>query len=274
MKETLTRALSGALYVILLLVVLWLPNPYLFKGLFFIFGLFGVYELQKLLGLKSYLSYLIFVIFYLFFSVLDSDEYLSSSTLILNTLLVLTLLIKSLLLRDLVIVSRIPLFEEKKYLVVIFYLISSFIFITRIPFFNGDYEPLLLLGIFIMIWTNDTFAYLVGKSIGKRKLFERISPKKTVEGFLGGFIFTLITAIILANYLPLLTLAQWIILGALSSIFGTWGDLIQSKLKRQAGVKDSGNLMPGHGGILDRLDSILYTATFAYTYLYFIKYVS
>ncbi len=130
------------------------------------------------------------------------------------------------------------------------------------------------MGIFILIWVNDSFAYLVGSSIGRRKLFPSVSPKKTVEGTLGGFIFTLVAAYILSLYEPILKSAEWIILATVIVIMGSLGDLIESKLKRLAGVKDSGAILPGHGGMLDRLDSLIFAAPFAYLVLNIFTYVS
>ncbi|MDT0295417.1 phosphatidate cytidylyltransferase [Mesonia ostreae] len=264
MKETLTRTLSGALYIVILIAAV-LVSKFTFWGLFLIFGLICVHELQKLLKLNSYLSYALLIIFFAFFSIFQFNIY------VLNILLVLTLLVKILLLRDLIIVRKIPLFQEKKYIVVIFYLIASFIFISLIPFDkDGTYQPNLLIAIFVLIWVNDTFAYLVGKNFGRNKLFERVSPNKTIEGFLGGLFFSIVAGYVISLYIPIFTYGEWIVLSILVSIFGTYGDLIQSRLKRQAKVKDSGSIMPGHGGLLDRLDSVLFASTFVYTYLLFI----
>ncbi len=107
-----------------------------------------------------------------------------------------------------------------------------------------------------------------------KKLFERISPKKTVEGFLGGLVFSAVAAYLVYFFTGLLNLHTWIGLAVILSIFGTLGDLIQSKFKRQAGVKDSGRLMPGHGGLFDRLDSIIFASPFVYAYLQLLNYVS
>lgn len=119
----------------------------------------------------------------------------------------------------------------------------------------------LILAMFAMIWLNDTGAYCVGSLLGKHRLFPRLSPKKSWEGFVGGLVFC-VGAAIAANYLipELFGLAEWIIYGILVCVFSTWGDLFESMLKRTYGIKDSGNLIPGHGGILDRIDSLLFVA--------------
>jgi phosphatidate cytidylyltransferase len=121
-----------------------------------------------------------------------------------------------------------------------------------------------VISIFILIWTNDTFAYIIGKKWGKNKLFERISPKKTIEGFAGGVLFCILASIILSLFFNFFSLGIWISSAIFVGVFGTIGDLIESKFKREANVKDSGNIMPGHGGILDRLDSIIFVAPFLY----------
>lgn len=117
--------------------------------------------------------------------------------------------------------------------------------------------PWLFLGFMILLWTNDTGAYLVGKAIGRTKLLPRASPKKTVEGLLGGILLSVGVALLLARAWPVLTSAQWVVCAVVVSITATIGDLLESAFKRSAGVKDSGSILPGHGGILDRFDGFL-----------------
>ena len=140
-----------------------------------------------------------------------------------------------------------------------------------------NYSPFILLTIFVLMWLNDTGAYLVGCSIGRHKLIERVSPKKTWEGFFGGLIFSMAVSLLIFYFIkPFegmehidMSLIFWLSIGAIVSIIGTWGDLIESMIKRDLQIKDSGNLIPGHGGILDRIDSILFVLPAILLFLHF-----
>lgn len=135
-------------------------------------------------------------------------------------------------------------------------------------------DMLLPLSIFIFLWTNDTGAYCSGSLFGKHKLFPRISPAKSWEGSIGGGILVVIVAALIGysttneSGVNMLTIPQWIGLGIVVAVFGTWGDLVESLFKRTLGVKDSGNILPGHGGMLDRFDSSLMAIPAAVVYLY------
>ena len=130
-----------------------------------------------------------------------------------------------------------------------------------------SYTPLFIMAIFIFVWLDDTGAYLVGSLIGKHKLFERISPKKSWEGFFGGLILALASSQAFAWFAPEINRMNWLGLAATVALFGTWGDLIESLLKRTLGVKDSGNVLPGHGGMLDRFDSVMLAVPASYIYI-------
>jgi len=185
----------------------------------------------------------------------------------------MTLVVKIALLKDLFTLSHIPIFDGRKHLLTLFYIVPSILFLTLIPSYKDDYEYVLV-GIFVLIWTNDSFAYLVGKTIGKTKLFERISPKKTIEGFIGGAVASILMSYLIYMYVDLLHWWAWVMMAVLISIFGTLGDLVQSKFKRKADVKDSGKIMPGHGGIFDRMDSMLFSSTFVFIFIILVDYVS
>lgn len=139
--------------------------------------------------------------------------------------------------------------------------------------YQVQYNPILPLSIFIFTWINDTGAYCTGMLFGKHRLFERISPKKSWEGSIGGGVFSIIGAIVMAYFFPFMPISIWIGLALTVVIFGTLGDLTESLLKRTIGIKDSGNILPGHGGMLDRFDSTLMAVPAAVVYLYIISFI-
>jgi len=135
----------------------------------------------------------------------------------------------------------------------------------------GNYNKYILLGFFIILWANDTGAYVVGSLIGKNRLFERISPKKSWEGSIGGAFFAVGFAVLMYYFTGLETAIFWVIFALSIVVFGTLGDLVESLLKRDLGVKDSGSILPGHGGFLDRFDAVLMAAPFASLSLIIVK---
>jgi phosphatidate cytidylyltransferase len=140
-----------------------------------------------------------------------------------------------------------------------------------IAFEQGQFHPNLVFGLLAMTWMNDTGAYLLGSRFGKTPLFPRISPKKTWEGTAGGGVMTLLLALVLYQALGSLALIDWLILAAIVSVFGPLGDLVESMLKRSNQIKDSGALLPGHGGLLDRFDAFIFLLPFAAAYISWIR---
>ena len=271
MRETVKRILSGLIFGAIFIISL--NNYFSFTLLIFILGLISTYEFNKLTNQSTVGYHISFSIIYIYFAL---TEFYLNSNLQLNswfndlkdTLLIFSIFVSLFLLRDLFSSKNLPGIIIKKYFRFIFYITSSFIFIYLIANFNGFYDPSIILGCFILIWTNDSFAYIVGKSFGKQKLFYSISPHKTVEGFLGGLLFCCISASIVSRYIDeTLSTSNWLIIAIIVSVFGTLGDLIESKLKRESNVKDSGKILPGHGGILDRLDSIIFASPYIYLFL-------
>jgi len=266
MRETLTRSLSGLVYILLLIGA----TLYSLDSFLLLFGLFLVVctaEFCDLVNLKKPIPIVLAVGGYVLFSYFNTFNTTNDWLLVAATLFVSIKLIIFLFSE-----KREKVDKQSKYVYLIGYIILPFIILTKIPFESTVFNPKILIGIFILIWTNDTFAYIVGKSIGKRKLYEKISPKKTIEGFLGGLIFAVISSIFIALYFIGQPVYIWIILALISGIFGTIGDLIESKFKRIAGVKDSGKIMPGHGGILDRLDSIIFVSPFIFLFYQILNY--
>jgi phosphatidate cytidylyltransferase len=267
MKETLTRAVSGALYIVILIGCI-LHSQQAYQILLGCFLTLSVFELCKIFGLNYFIPVVVAAFLYIYLTDLAFRPLTDG---ILNATAVLTLL-------GLVVYlfqsgqKEIPLYF--KYFILLGYLIIPFIILNKIPIGVKGYNPKIIISIFVIIWTNDTFAYLVGKNFGKRKLFEQISPKKTIEGFVGGLIFGLLAGYLLSKYYIQASLMFWLIISAIVVVFGTLGDLIESKFKRVAQVKDSGKIMPGHGGILDRLDSIIFAAPFVFLFYQIMYYVS
>jgi len=149
--------------------------------------------------------------------------------------------------------------------------LSLILFITQNQLTGFEYNPEILIGTLFIIWTYDTGAYISGILLGKHKMAPSISPKKSWEGFFGGMVFAIIVGILFAKFTSLLNITDWVFLSIIIVLSGTAGDLFESLLKREAGVKDSGKIMPGHGGILDRFDSLFMVIPFVFLYLYMLK---
>lgn len=281
MKEILVRTISGVFYISIIVLAM-LSSPEWFVGLFFILALITMSEFLKLVHLTSYLAYFLLAAAFYFLSYRFFDKNA------IHLLLLINVFVNLFLFKDVLWTRKIPMFENKKYITVVFYIISGFVFLTLIPVESLDsitnqdnFRAHIIIAVFVLMWANDTFAYLVGSKFGKHKLLPRISPKKTVEGFLGGLVGALIIGFIIFKVIEKFIpdsenygLWVWACLAIIVSVFGTIGDLIQSKFKRQAGVKDSGIIMPGHGGMYDRLDSIIYASPFIYAFLLIVDYVS
>ena len=296
MNETLKRLISGVVYITLLLFSI-LYSTESFILLFGIFLVIATFEFCNLVKINKILPLSLVSLSYTAISLLsyyktETDNYLSNLReqpiqlgididQVNQALLAICLLI--------FIKCLIFLFDNKeqivspiwKYLYLVGYILLPFIFIVKISFGINDYNPKIIIGLFILIWTNDTFAYLVGKSIGKHKLYERISPKKTIEGFLGGVAFAVFAGYLISKlYIKPnpsfsdTSILIWTMIALIVGVFGTIGDLIESKFKRIAEVKDSGKIMPGHGGILDRLDSVIFVAPIVYLFYQILSYVS
>lgn len=252
MNETVIRTLSGIVYIAVLVAATYF-SFLTFVLLFGVFLLIGVVEFCRLVDLKPILPLTLAIAAYALLALFGWGTATTWGVLAAT----LFISVKCLAL----LFSRHPKIDRtERYLYLIGYLILPMILITKIPMATGAFHPLTMIGIFVLIWANDTFAFVVGKTMGKHKLFERISPKKTVEGFAGGLIFALAFALVIAKYVIFEPVWLWLSVSLIVSIFGTLGDLVESRFKRLAGVKDSGRIMPGHGGILDRLDSLLFVA--------------
>ena len=279
------RTITGAVFLVVMIGCIWY-SFWSMAALFLVISVLGLWEfyslvekanvhLQKYLGIFS--SMIFFVLFSLF-SISIYEEVFGSFKFI-NFIVIIAMIPISFLFFSIMELFRQkgnPLSNISISVVGILYVVFPFSFLQIIAYhinenITPEYDSHLLLGYFFLIWSNDTFAYLVGRAIGKRKLLERISPKKTWEGFIGGIILTQGVAYIISLYFTELTMMQWFIVAAIVSVTGTLGDLVESMFKRSLGVKDSGTIFPGHGGILDRFDAVLLSSPFVVTYLLLIR---
>lgn len=262
----LKRAVSGFVFlVIFVFALLW--NMYSMAILFFIISVFGTSELYRLVETKEMKPQEITG------GVLSKFVYLFPAAYFMGLLPIKWI---SLILLPFLLIPINALYKKEKYSVVnmiasyfpALYISLPLVLLVDIILKDGLFDPYPVLGFFILIWVFDTGAYLSGKFLGKHKLFERISPKKTWEGLIGGAIMSLLVGVfILSKYIPELEAWKWAIVALIVVVFGSYGDLIESMVKRNANVKDSGSIMPGHGGILDRFDSALFAAPFFWLFL-------
>lgn len=271
MSNLFKRALSGIVFVSVLIFSI-LYSKVTFIGLFFILMMMCLFEFKRMIKLKSVFPYIIGILFFIFGNILNVEDLPSKMIFeYVGVALFLTIFItfaSILFAKKEEVISHLG-----KIFLSIIYIVVPFTLIVQIPFLNAtfNYVNTTILGVFLLIWTNDTFAFIIGKNFGKHKLLERISPNKTIEGFIGGMVFTFILSFILAQQFKTHSLVQWIVIAGIVSIFGVLGDLIESMFKRQAQVKDSSNLIPGHGGFLDRFDSVIFAAPFIFIYLQFVQ---
>lgn len=267
-----TRALSALVFVLVLLTcLLW--NYYSFSAFFFVVAMLGLnefYRLSEKLNARPYklTGYLTGVLFY--FSFINTEFLSNQINPLQNVLVLIPFLIFSVALfnkRDNPLLNSMYTIGGIIYSVLPFALLHHIV-IPKMAVGTGfGYDPYILMGVIILIWSNDTFAYLGGSLFGKRKMIERISPGKTWEGTLFGVLMTFVLGFVIGNYFMHTNVLFWMILGILVPVLATIGDLVESMLKRQAGIKDTGNIMPGHGGILDRFDSLIFVTPFVFVIL-------
>lgn len=267
------RAVTGALFVVILVGCI-LYSPLSFGILFTIIGALSVHEFAHLVNRNGGVSinktitalggaYLFLALMGFCTSAIDARVFLPYLGLLLY-----------LMITELYLKKENPIGNWAYAMLSQLYVALPFALLNVLAFQNSPetssvtYNPILPLSIFVFIWLSDTGAYCVGSLIGKHRLFERISPKKSWEGSIGGAFFSIASSFVFAHFFPFMSTWQWAGLAVTVVIFGTWGDLTESLMKRQLGIKDSGNILPGHGGMLDRFDSALMAIPAAVVYLY------
>ena len=270
MNNLTKRILFGLIYVAAI-VLSALLGPVYFYGLFFVFLMFCLYEFIRIIKLKSLYPYILGLTFFTLAilsnqSIITFEEKMSQKLIV----SVITFLLFFTLISALISSRKVAIQYLGKIFLSLVYIVIPFSLLIKLPYFTMDnsFDSSIILGIFIMVWSNDIFAFIIGKNFGQHKLIERVSPNKTIEGFLGGFIFTFISGYLISKYCHSVQPIQWFGIAIIVSVFGVLGDLIESMFKRQAKIKDSSNMIPGHGGFLDRLDSIIFATPFIYIYLF------
>lgn len=269
MKTLGTRALTALVFVIVLLGgLLW--NYFSFCILFFVVAIMGLnefYNLSERLNTKPYrvTGFICGALTYLLLSPLVNGPIFYILILIPFIIFTVALFNK----RGNPIQNTLFTIAGILYAVLPFGLMHNLVLDKELSVI--EFHPQLLLGIILLIWSNDTFAYLGGSLFGKHKMIERISPGKTWEGTIFGILVTVGSGYVISRFIIDQPIGLWMILGTIVPILATIGDLVESMLKRQAGIKDSGSIMPGHGGILDRFDSLIFVTPFVFVVLQIIS---
>jgi phosphatidate cytidylyltransferase len=263
------RTITGIFFVAVVVSSV-IFNPLFFACLFFFVTLLGLHEFYKLLqkGGRAPQTWLGLVSGGLLFAGLAA---VANNWIETKYLTVLLALIPISFISELYRNKQSPFENVALTLLGVFYIALPFGLMNFFYIPQLHYSFIILLGYFVILWINDTFAYLFGSAFGKHRLFERISPKKSWEGSIGGALVSIIAVGLFASFDHSLPLIQWIIITVIIVISGTLGDLIESMLKRNLNIKDSGTLLPGHGGILDRFDAVLISAPLIFVYIQWIN---
>lgn len=264
MRELITRALSGLVYVGAVVGLLYLGKPFSLI-LFGLFGILGFFEFRAMFRKKFKIYWTSLLAIIGLCSAYWYEDYtaLAAGTLFFPAIF-LALSMEHIFTKG----SEHSIQGLGTSLIITFYLAIP----LSLAGTDSIFDSSIVLTLFILIWCNDTFAYLTGRLMGRTPMLKRLSPNKTIEGLLGGILLTGLAAYFLFLYMET-PVNSWPLMAGLAvvtSVFSTLGDLFESGLKRSAGVKDSGNILPGHGGILDRIDSFLFVVPAAVVYLFLV----
>ena len=266
MKDIYIRPLTGFFFLVAVIGSI-VVHPLAFFGLFFFFTLIGLNEFFLLTAKndsrkKNILFYVLGLFLYVLVGLIGINVIDIRYAFLILLIFPVTILFE--------LFRKDGTWQRNGvYFTGFFYVAFPFGLLNALFYLPGHDEPLtgILIGMFVIVWSSDIFAYLTGSMFGRHRLFERISPKKSWEGSAGGLVFALLAAYVLSLFFSELTLTGWMIMAVIVVITGTLGDLSESFLKRSAGVKDSGNIFPGHGGVLDRFDATLFAVPFVFVYV-------
>ena len=276
MKNFIQRAITGILFVAVLVGCI-IGGPLSFGFLFCLISALATFEFCNLVNRQEEVSinrnictlgsiFLFFCFFYYGINPAETGIFIPYLALLIY-----------LLVSELYLNKKNPInnwaysMMSQLYVGLPFALLNVLAFQNNMEISVSQYVFILPLSVFIFNWVNDTGAYCTGMLFGKHRLFERISPKKSWEGSIGGAIFSILAGFALSHLFPIMSTWQWIGMALTVVVFGTWGDLTESLMKRHLGIKDSGNILPGHGGLLDRFDSTLMAVPAAVVYLYIVS---
>mgnify|MGYP001766789096 CR=1 FL=1 len=273
MKTFLTRTLTSIVYAAVVVAGL-LVHPFLFAVVFLALAVLALLEYQRMVKMSGaepqiWTGVLLTAVFFISLFGFVTGFLPSSLVFAMIPLFLLVFVVE--------------LYRKKEHpMANIAFTLSGFLYIgfpmglsnlLAFPLSEGKhvFYPWIFLGIVITLWLYDSGAYLVGTPFGKHRLFERISPKKSWEGVLGGSVLAMLAGVLNAWFFQTIELHTWLIISAIVIVAGTYGDLAESLMKRSLGIKDSGSVLPGHGGFLDRLDSLLFTVPMVVALLYLVR---
>ncbi len=267
MKELVLRISTGLIFLVVVIsCIVW--NPYSLASLFYIVGVLGMleyYGLTKLGGIHPQGSLGV---------ITGSILYMAIELVKLNILPIAAIALSipffiAIFVYELYRKRPDPFNNIAHTIIGIMYVMAPLALLNVFSFEEiiNSYQPIVVLGFFVMLWLNDTGAYVFGRLFGKHKLFQRISPNKTWEGTIGGALTAFGGAYVIHFYDTQFPIHHWFILALIITVCASFGDLVESMLKRSLKVKDSSNLLPGHGGILDRFDGVLLASPMVFTYL-------
>lgn len=269
MKNFIIRAITGIVFVALLVIATCL-NPFTFAAFFSLLLMLAMYEYNKLVKIDRALIRISNVLggVYLFLSVFFfSGGYIGYMVFFPYILFIIALLFIELYNKNGHLLEEVgACLGGQIYIAAFISVANLLVFTPSLSEQTTQFTPYNLLAVFVVIWLNDTGAYLIGSTMGKHRLFERISPKKSWEGFFGGIIISVLAAYFIAPYIHVDQIAA-VGFALLISLVATMGDLVESMVKRIANVKDAGNILPGHGGILDRIDGAIPSIPVAYMFI-------
>jgi len=269
LKKFITRTITGIILVLVMMSAI-IANQYSYALLFLLILIGGLKEFTNLFNESTvkpnrWLSYSVSLLLFVAAFLIAKKDIEPRYFLILLPLFLVIMAAELYRKKEKPVENIAVTIFSILYLAVPLALINFLVFSEILN--NNSYTPNLLIALFVLIWVYDSGAYLFGVSMGKHRLFERISPKKSWEGAIGGTLVAILASYFISGFIPEIKLVHWIVISILTVVSSTFGDLTESMFKRYFGIKDSGNILPGHGGVLDRFDSLFFAAPVIVTYL-------